>query len=384
MPRKGSRETTERGISRDSTGYSVRVSVGSGPHRRSRERRFPLTVDLKYLRAQRAELESELRSELQQHDPDALPIERGTWAADVRLYLGRMERHLQPATFKSRRSELAAWTAAIADTRTRYSLRHADVDRIIGQWKREKVSAKTLLNRLRTLKHLYVVLEGKRARTPADDIPLPKVPKTKPRDVEPKTIRLVIANLIRQERKGRLRDAKTRARFLVLATTGQRPAQLKRTKAEDVDLQRGIWWVPSAKGGEAVPLPLNQEMLIAWTLFAKADAWGAFDTRGFGRVIRRAGWPDHIRVYNARHSVGIALSERGVDIGDIAPFMSHTRIQTARDFYVPMLFSRLKAASDKLEGRLDLNSRGARYAGLLKFARNKRQKRQKDRGRNAS
>lgn len=375
MPRKGNRRRLEAGISLDETGYSVRASVGSGPHRRSRELRFPLTVDLPYLRSQRAQMEADLRKELQQRDPDAMPADRGTWAADVQAYLRRVERHLQSTTFKSRRAELRQWTIALGEGRSRYSLRKSDLERIIGEWRAAGVRAKTILNRVRTFRHVYALLEGKRAKTPADDLVLPKIPKSTPRDVDVKTIRRVIANLIRQERSGRLRDAKTRARFLVLATTGQRPAQLKRTQPADVDLERGIWWVPPAKGGEAVPLPLNSEMLIAWRLFVAAKAWDSFDTRGFGRVIRRAGWPAHIRVYNARHSVGIALSERGVDIGDIAPFMSHSRVQTARDFYVPMLFSRLKAASDKLDGRLELTARGARFAGLLKHARKHRKKR---------
>lgn len=382
MPRTAARKRIEDGISSDGTSYSVRVSVGSGAARRSREKRFPLTADLPFLRAQRAQLEADVRDELQQ--TDGAPVQRGTWAGDVKTYLSRMKAHLDPATFKSRASEFAAWTIAIGPDRSRYGIRPTDIARIVGSWRDSKVSPKTIQNRVRSLKHLYAKLDGQRARTPADDLKLPKPPKTRPRDVDVKTIRLVIANLIRQERHGRLRDAKTRARFLVLVTTGQRPAQLKKTKKTDVDLDRAIWWVPAAKGGEAVPLPLNAEMLTAWQLFSRSKAWGTFDTRGFGRVVRRAGWPAHVRVYNARHSVGIALSEKGVDLADIAAFLSHSRIQTARDFYVPMLFTRLKAASDQLTGRVDFSPRGARFAGTLRFARKHRQKRAEDRRRRAS
>lgn len=365
MGRKGTRSVIERGISRDGTGYSVRAVVGSGDIRRERERRLPPTLewpkDAGYIRSQRAQLEADLRDELQQQRGDA--PQRGTWAGDVRAYTARVEAHLDPQTFKSRVSELNAWTAAIGEGRSRHNLRATDIDRIIGQWKQAGLSPKTIQNRVRTFRHLYRTLDGKRAKTPADDVQLPARIKTKPRNVDIKTIRIVIANLMRAERRGHLRDSKTRARFLVLVTTGQRPASLKRTTPEDVDLERGIWYVPAAKGGEAVPLPLNSDMLTAWRLFAAAKAWKGYDGRSFARTLRTAGWPAGVRPYNARHSVGYALSERGIDLGDIQPFLGHSQIQTTRAFYVPMLFSRLKAASDRLDKRVDITPRWARYVG---------------------
>jgi integrase len=48
---------------------------------------------------------------------------------------------------------------------------------------------------------------------------------------------------------GKLTDAKTRARFMVLTATGMRPAQLRRAVRTDVDLRRRLWKVRSAKGG---------------------------------------------------------------------------------------------------------------------------------------
>jgi len=365
MPRKGTRHRLDDGISKDATGYSVRASVGTGRNRRSRERRFPLTLrwpeDAGYLKAQRAQLESELRDEATTEDGPA--PNRGTWAADVLTYLKKMKPSLDAATYKSRASELKAWTAAIGDERSRYSLRKADVQRIIDTWKAAEVSPKTILNRVRTFKHVYRTLDSKRARTPADDVRLPARVKTRPRDVDRKTIRRVIANLIRAERRGHLRDSKTRARFLVRITTGQRPSQIMRAKAADVDFERRIWWVPAGKGGDPVPLYLNNDMLNAWTLFAAANAWGDFDTRSAARVIHAAGWPKNIRVYNARHTVGIALSERGEDIGDIQAWLGLRTVEIARAHYVPELFSRMKAMSERLDGHVKVSARGARYAG---------------------
>jgi hypothetical protein len=60
---------------------------------------------------------------------------------------------------------------------------------------------------------------------------------------------------------------------------------------------------------------------------------------------QRHGWPKAIRPYNLRHTVGLTLSERGVDLGDISAHMGHSSMDVTRQFYVPALLSRLRAAS---------------------------------------
>lgn len=373
MSRKGNREAKEPGISKDATGWSVRVSIGSGASRVTREQRYPPKEELPYLRAQRAFMESELRKELEEVDPD-IEAERGTFAGDVRTYLGRVAGRLEKATLRSRQSELKAWTA-VFHKRQRRSLRRGDAEDAINAWRRaeQPPSAKTILNRVRTLKHLYRILDGKRARTPVDDLDLPTPPRRRPRDVAVKTIRTVIARLVRQERNGRLRDAKTRARFLVRITTGQRPVQIMKTTRADWNRELRVWHVPAAKGGDSVPLYLNDDMMIAFELFDAADAYGPFDTTSQARVLRRNGWPADVPVYNARHAVGIAFSEGGEDLSDIQAWMGHRHIQTTRDFYVPRLFSRMKAMSERADKRVNLSPRWARFVGTPQKPKGQRQ-----------
>ena len=359
MPRRSGRHAVERGISRDAAGFSVRAAVGWGPRARSRERRFPLTVDLPFLRAERAQLEADLRAELQAAGDDRPP--RGTWPADVRTYLARIQPRVHLETYRGRVAELKAWTAILGD-RSHFQVRQADVARAIATWRTASISPKTIHHRVATLKHLYRVLDGHRARTPADDVALPPVPRTRPRPIDPRVIRTVVARLVRQERRGILRDAKTRARFLVRVTTGQRPTQIMATSPGDVDLERRIWYVPPAKGGDSIPLYLNDDMRAAWQLFVDTAAWGPFCTSSQARVLHGAGWPSDVRIYNARHSVGIGFSEQGEDLADIQAWMGHRRIQTTREYYVPALFSRLKAMSERADGRLRLGL-GARPVG---------------------
>jgi site-specific recombinase XerD len=402
MGRKGKRQRIESGLSRDASGFSVRVKVTHGAHTYERERRFPPTLalpdDLPYLRAERAQLEADLRLELQQRDPAATP-ERGTFAGDVATYLRRVKPKLHDRTFRSRASELERW-AEVFGHRPRHTLRPTDIERAFAQWQLEPSepraarrddkgrmikprpwsapSPKTIQNRVRSLRHLYRVLDGKRARTPLDDLQLKAPPRRLPRPVDRRIIRTVLARLIKQERSGRLRDAKTRARFLVRVTCGQRPVQIMRTVEGDVDLERRIWLVPPAKGGDPVPLPLNDVRVMAWQCFIAAKAWGHFDTRSFARTIRRAGWPAGVRPYDARHTVGIELSAAGADLGDVQHWLGQRDIRTTRAFYVPGLFERLKAVSDRHDALADprrkLTMARARFAGTLAKSRKARRK----------
>lgn len=107
-----------------------------------------------------------------------------------------------------------------------------------------------------------------------------------------------------------------------------------------------------AKGGWSEGLYLNDDLLTAWTVFIDADAWGYFDTSAHARALHSAGWPQDVRPYNLRHSVGIGLSESGVDLADVAGWLGHTDVRTTRSAYVPILNSRMQRAAEAIDGRL--------------------------------
>lgn len=363
------------GIYRDAAGIAV-VAFVRGTRL---ERRVPLdTYTLPELKA--------LRRSLGQQQAETLPAtpSKGTLAADVAAYLVDVRPILAPATWRSRQSELQAWVSVLGPL-PRHRITRAHLETAMRAWQTPEErparrgprgrryvprpwvapSAKTIKNRVIALRALWHRLDGKRAATPADELELPKSPKRTPRPVDLSTIRRTVAHLIRQERAGRLRDAKTRARFMVLVTCGQRPVQLQQSAAADVDLAARIWYVPAAKGGDPVELWLNDDMLAAWQLFIAAEAWGVYDSRSFVRTLRAAGWPDGVRAYDARHTVGITLSRQGVDLGDIQSVLGHRSVETTRRFYVPGQFSRMKAASATIDHRLALQPRALRYSGKV-------------------
>lgn len=322
------RTKVRTGIYKDDYGFCA-VAFAHGERR---QQRFPPGTPTATMVAWRRQAALSLAATLPAR------AQRGTLAEAVERYLGQLA-YLDTATLKGRRSELHAWVAALGP-RLLTSITPAHIREVVGGW---TVSPKTTQNRVRTLGHLYRTLYGKRTITPVDDVDLPKPQRVRPRTVSADVIVDVAA---------RLKLGKTRARFMVLASTGIRPAQLKRMTAADVDLARGLCRVPGAKDGLATGLRLNADMVTAWQAFIDAEAWGHYDSRSFVRALHTAGWPTDVRPYNLRHSMGMALSENGEDLADVGAWLGHTSTQTTRNYYVPVLTGRLAEASQRLEGRL--------------------------------
>lgn len=346
MPRKGRSVRIARGIFRDDSGHRVQASFRG----KKKERRFPLNASLRAMRDWQDQQRGKMRKGRVIFDGAV-----GSLNDDVKRYL-RLTKHL--VSWKSRRSELHAW-AALYGKHDRTDIGHEEVRLAIGRWTEDGVAPKTIRNRLVALSSLYRLLDvepgQRRPMTPVDGITVP-VPKKRPTYVSVTIVQRVEMNLRAQQAAGRLRDGKTRGRFMVMAATGVRPSQLVRVQPQDVDVARRTWNVAGAKGGEPITFWLNEDMLTAWKVFIAADAWGRYDTRSMARTLRTAGWPVGVRPYNVRHAVGQDLSERGEDFQDIADWLGHSDVETTRRYYVPVLTSRLRAMSERIDGRLGWES----------------------------
>lgn len=339
MPRKGKRRRIARGIYEDATG---RAGIYRDALGRQREHRVPPHTSVARIREEVDALKAKHKGS------GRVAADRGTLSAAIDRWNG-LEQHL--ASWKERRAELRAWAKLYGHVQLR-SLTPDDVRRAMSVWTQAGVAPKTIRNRLWTLQHLYRVLHGHDVSTPVDHV---KPPASARRIINPTSATVILevyANLVKAEQSGTLRDAKTRARFMVRAASGRRPVEIMRAQPEDVDLARRIWRVRDAKGGWSEGLYLNDDLHAAWTLFFVADAWGPFNTGSMAKALRTAGWPEGVRPYNLRHSLGIGLSELGVDFADVAGWLGHTDVRTTRRAYVPVLKSRMEKASLAIEGRL--------------------------------
>jgi integrase len=334
------RERVAEGIHRDQYGYDVRVKAKGVP----RTKRFPDTGDVDADLAAMQLWQARTRAELLDRAADAEgPSERGTLAEAAPKYLARIAGR---AGAKADGSHLAAWVTLYGSWQlTRVQRATQQVDLAIALWRSEGYSDKTILHRCRVLRELIHTLLGKAARHPITDAKTPKTPKPNPVEVPIATIRKVAKKLLAANKPQEY------ARFQVLVTTGQRPCQVMRAIALDVNLKKKTWIVRSAKNEPAHVVYLNADMLAAWRLFILANAWGTYDTSEQAKLLRACGWPEGIRPYNARHSLAFAALERGADLGDVQGLLGHTQIQTTRNTYGPLQAKRQRRVSELVAGR---------------------------------
>lgn len=322
----GRRTRIAEGIYEDRHGLAACVKVGHI----QREKRYPAGTPLRDIQQWRDSERVALRKQLEIGPHDRRPAS-GTLQHDGDRFLARKKGRV---AFKADRAHLRAWYPALGQTPRRLITR-ATLEPIIQGMLLANVAPRTIRHRCRVLRELWRAVGGPKASSPTDGLSLPRIVDSAPVPVPLKTIRDVAKRLTE---KG---DPKDAARFAVLATTGQRPAQVMRAKPADVDLVRGIWFVRPAKDGTPVPLPMNDEMRAAWKAFKKADAWGAYDTGEFAERLRDYGWPKGIRPYQLRHTFAIDHLLHGADLGDVQGLLGHKQIQTTRTHYGPILLARL-------------------------------------------
>jgi site-specific recombinase XerC len=307
---------------------SVRVRWKS--HGRACFQSFPLETDLGVLRAFRDDQERSATPGV------TTAVAAGSFAQDVEEWLRTREGR---SCYASDRSHVKPWVAAFG-TRSRYAITDGDAAKTVALWERDGVKPREVRHRLQVLRSVFKLADP-RAPTPADYVKVGKVEREDPKLVSAGLIATVAAQLLEQEQKGRLRDGKTRARFLVEATCGQRPVQIMRAQPGDVQLPAiadpqvfGWWQVRRAKGGKPVRLALNPEMVQAWRLFIAADAWGVYDRRSYGKALRTSGFPADIPPYNLRHSTLQEATNAGGDFGQVSAVAGHMSPETTRRFYV--------------------------------------------------
>ncbi len=343
---RGKRKRLARGIYSDAAGIAIIVHSGG----RQIERRHPHGTALKTLKTLRARLALENQAE-------PANATRGIFETDAARYL-ELVKHL--AGWTERRSEIRAWNARIG-SRSRSSITRGDVLSARAAWIEDRKSPKTINNRVAALRAMYHELDGgDDAPTPADGIKPLTVATKPPLSVSESKIATVYRNLAAAEKRGHLRDRKTRARFRMLAETGRRPSELMRAKPDDFDLERRIWHVRDGKGGFTPGgLYLTDSMMTAAQEFIDAEAFGDYNTGSFAIRLRNAGWPAGVRPYNLRHSVGIAMADSGADHMDIAHALGHRDPRTTKRNYVGIRESRTRAALERIDGRIPFDQKKA-------------------------
>lgn len=333
MPRHARRRTLAPGIYQDGNSIEIRVTKHGTRHAKY----LPPDTTLDEAKAARRRLAASL---------DEPQPGRHTLAADAARYL-TLQRHR--ASYRSLRAILRHWCDRVGPL-GRHRITPQDVLSARVAWLEAGAAPRTVNHRIAVLRHLYRLLDGTRAKTPCDDIPDLPVPKTPIQRIPDALILAVDRELAAREQRGLLLDAKTRARFRVLVTTGRRPSEVMRAQPADVNLPERVWVVRDGKGGWSPGLYLNDDMLAAWRLFVEAKAWGRYSTSALAKTLRSAGWPSGLRVYQVRHTTWIMAVERGADMADVQIGAGHTNLRTTRQ-YTGIRASRMQQLSERLDGR---------------------------------
>jgi integrase len=325
-----------KGIFEDRHGFELRWRDAG----QTRTKHFPLDTPLQTLKDRRATYQKQART--------PRPDESGSFPRDaVRFLAGRK----RLASFKSDRAHLRPWIHRFKKL-SRWAVTSDLIQKTLDGWAAAGYSARTLRHRRRVLRQMYAKLDAD-AKNPCAGVTVPTPGLIRKPHISDALINAVALQLRKQEIAGRLWDAKTRARFLVLALIGVRPAQLRRSLPVDLNVAERLWVFQPAKGDNGMVAYLNDEQLGAAQLFVTAKAWGDYDGRSFVKTLQRNGWPKGVRPYNARHTVGQTLRRRGADLGDVQDHLGHKSPTTTRQFYLEPDLERLKATSERLAGRID-------------------------------
>jgi integrase len=337
-----------KGIKVEGSTIRASVSVGSGPGKRQKVKRFKPGTPIKTITDWQDRTRVALRG-------GVIPDAKHRLELDATFYLEAMRAQLARSSYASLVCEINAWLPDLGHI-PRDQITRAQILALRQRWltvprggstaragtrEAKPHAPKTCNHRVRALRGLYHYLDGSKAPTPCDDIPKLSEPAPDPKFVSPATVLTVL---------GKLTDPKTRARLMVLASTGQRPSQLMRATPADVDLVRGYWFVRAGKGGNPIPIKLTGDMVVAFQVFAAAEAWGVYDNSDHAKRLRAAGWPADVRPYNTKHTVAITFAESGADFSDMRDWFGHQDEKSTR-IYTGHILSRSTQMAERLTGR---------------------------------
>jgi integrase len=325
MGQRGRRVRRATGVFQDLYGFAIVLRVGGKQY----ERRYTPDSNLDRLRQARADW----RAELEQAHPERL---HGTLAADVAAYLETL-----PAGPRAAQARLLRHWVDAHGSEPRHALTALQLRQTLARWQDKGAAASTLNHRRQALMNLYAALDGKHTHNPAKE-----VPRTPEPPAEARGIPMAVVTLILEQ----LEPSKTKARLLVMATTGLPQAQIARLQPRDVDIRHRTVFVTPRRKGAGQPgrtLPLSTDAVEAFKEMQARQAWGNFAracmAASFKRAVAKAKrkwqqtvktrWPapERLRPYDLRHAWLTEVYRRTGDLQAVAELALHANLSmTAR------------------------------------------------------
>ncbi|MFZ5477693.1 MAG: tyrosine-type recombinase/integrase [Myxococcota bacterium] len=150
-----------------------------------------------------------------------------------------------------------------------------------------------------------------------------------------------------------IRDPFVRAAFVVLMDTGARKSEVLGARWEDIDLDAGLWRIPSPKAGTPQVVPLADttvaflrgvERLGPWLVPGRDSAQPRADLRRAWDDIREAAGVDDVTIHDLRRTFGLHVAKRsGLHIA--SKLLRHSDIRITERVYAPLGIDDMRAAA---------------------------------------
>lgn len=333
----------------DSGSFRAVARVGdrrTGPP--PKEKRFPVGTSLREMKRWQENERAELRR-------TALRPVLGSLAADIERYL-RLDVVTNLASYRTRVTDTKAWLPRFGHLR-RDELTTDALQRQVNDWAAAGVAAWTIHHRRNALRQVFKTLDGETAVNPAARLKVPSKPRAVPHALDYFDIRSVF---------NQLRPSATKGFLLIIAFTGFRPEEIRRTEEwmVRVDADEPHVIKNSAKGGDLVVVPLSPEGVLGWKMFVEH---GGFDkqpdrldrrghpcrtrtfvnsNRDWKHAMERAGFAPS-RAYNLVHSYCVKVLQASGDITVVQKLRGHRNVATTMIYTQVTVDPRLAVAVGK-------------------------------------
>jgi integrase len=254
----------------------------------------------------------------------------GTLGEAVHAYLGA--KAAMP-TYRERVRHLELWVVALGgEKRLRETVTPLEIAAVLQGWLLTGLAPQTVRLRRTALANLWTVLDGRGAPNPVKSVPVPRTPPPGPRAIPVALVQQLLAAM---------GDTQSRARLMVLATTGLPHSQIAQITAEDVDaaIATKVLAVGPRRKGRGAPgraIPVTPEVSIALEALRATGALGRFSSsslrKAFLRACKKAGLPSDLRPYDLRHTVGTELYRATQDLRTVGRLLGHTDLRTTERY----------------------------------------------------
>lgn len=161
-------------------------------------------------------------------------------------------------------------------------------------------------------------------------------------------------------------DPHVRAAFVLLMDTGARKSEVLRARWDDIDLERGLWRIPSPKSDRPQTVPLGEGTVAFLREVTRVEPWFVpgkdptkhrADLRGPWDEVREAASISDVTIHDLRRTFGLHVAKHaGLHIA--SKLLRHSDVRVTERVYAPLDVDDLRAGLEKMTKGREETSKG--------------------------